>query len=213
MRDKLKVMPFPSRRDALQDGLKWRKRVKYIKCFCQHFLLFNRKKDQNKRFEGGGSGNRALGSWHQQWRWRRWNDDEEEERCGGIYLKKKKVFKWKKQNKNNKWSQPRMRLDLPPGGFLRPPALALAFPDGAGCCGFSFCCSCSSCSTSSEDSGAATKENAHLFRANRWSRVTPDVWRSWSSESQCAETAVWQPPCVSTDWPPPQNFEYLVGKY
>lgn len=90
MRDKLKVMPFPSRRDALQDGLKWRKRVKYIKCFCQHFLLFNRKKDQNKRFEGGGSGNRALGSWHQQWRWRRWNDDEEEERCGGIYLKKKK---------------------------------------------------------------------------------------------------------------------------
>lgn len=29
---------------------------RYIKCFCQQFSYFNRKKDQNKRFEGGGKG-------------------------------------------------------------------------------------------------------------------------------------------------------------
>lgn len=29
---------------------------RYIKCFCQQFSSFNRKKDQNERFEGGGRG-------------------------------------------------------------------------------------------------------------------------------------------------------------
>lgn len=76
--------------------------------------------------------------------------DEEEENGGWGYLsskkqnktKKNKRSKEKKQNKikQTDWSQPRMRLDLPPGGFLRPPEAALAPPDGAEGSGISFCC-------------------------------------------------------------------------
>ena len=50
-----------------------------------------------------------------------------------------------------------MRLDLPPGGFLRPPlaapGLALAPPDGAGGCGLSFCSSLSPSTSSGQSAG------------------------------------------------------------
>ena len=59
--------------------------------------------------------------------------------------------------------QPRMRLDLPPGGFLRPPlaapGLALAPPDGAGGCGLSFCSSLSP----STSSGQSAETHAHTW--------------------------------------------------
>lgn len=67
--------------------------------------------------------------------------DEEEENGGWGYLSSKKKNKTKKtKEKQTDWSQPRMRLDLPPGGFLRPPEAALAPPDGSEGCGTSFCC-------------------------------------------------------------------------
>lgn len=44
-----------------------------------------------------------------------------------------------------------MRLDLPPGGFLRLPEAELAAPDGSEGCGIS------SCSTSSGQSAEATE--------------------------------------------------------
>lgn len=65
--------------------------------------------------------------------------DEEEENGGWGYLSPKKQNK-KPKEKQTDWSQPRMRLDLPPGGFLRPPEAALAPPDGSEGCGTSFCC-------------------------------------------------------------------------
>ena len=84
---------FSSRRDALQDGLKWKGREgkRYIKCFCQQFSSFNRKKDQNKRFEGGGRGHGGPWTWQYEcmWRrWRRWQFDEEEEWLGVFIFKK-----------------------------------------------------------------------------------------------------------------------------
>lgn len=59
---------------------------------------------------------------------------------GGICHQKKKNKTKKPKEKQTDWSQPRMRLDLPPGGFLRPPEAALAPPDGSEGCGTSFCC-------------------------------------------------------------------------
>lgn len=57
---------------------------------------------------------------------------------GYLSSKNKKSIRMKKKEKEKQeWSQPRMRLDLPPGGFLRPPAAALAPPDGAEGCGCS----------------------------------------------------------------------------
>lgn len=58
-----------------------------------------------------------------------------------MKFKKRKKRKEKEKNRR-KWPQPRMRVDLPPGGFLRLPA---APPDGSEGCGFSW----SSCSASS----------------------------------------------------------------
>lgn len=66
--------------------------------------------------------------------------DEEEENGGWGYLSSKKNKTKKTKEKQTDWSQPRMRLDLPPGGFLRPPEAALAPPDGSEGCGISFCC-------------------------------------------------------------------------
>ena len=100
MKDKLNVMPFPA--GAMHYRMAWNGRggERYIKCFCQQFSSFNRKKDQNKRFEGGGRGHRGPWTWQRECMWRRWQVDEEEEECGGgIYLKKKqkkkKAFEWK----------------------------------------------------------------------------------------------------------------------
>lgn len=82
----------------------------------------------------------------------------------------KKVNEKKKINKNIKESsQPRMRLDLPPGGFLRPPVAALAPPDGAGGCDVSFC-SGSSCSASTS-SGLST-DAATIIRNHTGIKIT-----------------------------------------
>lgn len=62
-----------------------------------------------------------------------------------IFKKRRKERKKRKEKEGRKWPQPRMRVDLPPGGFLRLPA---APPDGSEGCGFSW----SSCSTSSGNS-------------------------------------------------------------
>jgi len=69
VKDKLNVMPFPA--GAMHNGMggngrgrereRERERERYIKCFCQQFSDFNRKKDQNRRFEGGGRGHGVHG--------------------------------------------------------------------------------------------------------------------------------------------------------
>lgn len=110
-------------------------------------------------------------------------------RALGVFLssKKKKVnekFFLKKNKKKKIWesSQPRMRLDLPPGGFLRPPAAALAPPDGAGGCDVSFC-SGSSCSPSTS-SGLSSFACSWPFSPSRlWFqiRAAPELWRVVSS--------------------------------
>lgn len=56
----------------------------------------------------------------------------------------------KTKQKQRQRSQPRMRLDLPPGGFLREPVALLAPPDGAGDCCVSLCSSCSASSSSGQ---------------------------------------------------------------
>lgn len=88
---------------------------------------------------------------------------------GHLSLKNKKE---RSNEKKKKWSQPRMRLDLPPGGFLRPPAAALAPPDGSEGCGTSFCCcSGSCCSTSSAHSTDATKRKRFVRCHASWSNL------------------------------------------
>lgn len=63
----------------------------------------------------------------------------------GNLKKKGRKKDRKEKKKKKKRPQPRMRVDLPPGGFLRLPA---APPDGSEGCGFSW----SSCSASSGNS-------------------------------------------------------------
>lgn len=96
---------------------------------------------------------------------------------GGLSSKnKKKSIRMKKEEQE--WSQPRMRLDLPPGGFLRPPLAALAPPDGAEGCG----CSWSSCSTS--PSSRYSSFGSWPFSPSRLSFQTmaaPELWMVVSS--------------------------------
>lgn len=106
-------------------------------------------------------------------------------RVMGVYLfqKNKKAFYEKKKEQKIKRPQPRMRLDLPPGGFLFPPVGALALPDGAiGCGVVSFCSSCSSCSNSSGQSSFAC---SWPFSCRLWfhTRAAPELWRVVSSGS------------------------------
>lgn len=98
-------------------------------------------------------------------------DVEEESGKGYLSLKNKnKKCSNEKTKKQNKWSQPRMRLDLPPGGFLRLPVAALAPPDGAEGCG-SFCCSSCSPSTSSGHSTGATKrQHFNAKHVSEWAK-------------------------------------------
>lgn len=105
---------------------------------------------------------------------------------GGIYLlKNKKSVRMKKIKQKNKWSQPRMRLDLPPGGFLRPPVATLASPDGAEGCVVSFGCSCSSGSASTL-SGSSVFAGSWPFSSSRlWfqTNAAPELWMVISSGS------------------------------
>lgn len=87
--------------------------------------------------------------------------------------------------KNGVVSQPRMRLDLPPGGFLRPPEAALAPPEGAESCDDSFCCwSCSSGSTSSGQSTEKhlKKGTKHYFagHSSGWYLIKQDLCLSFT---------------------------------
>lgn len=72
-----------------------------------------------------------------------------EEESGGAFIFKK--IKRKELNKQKKRSQPRIRLDFPPGGFLRPPVAPLAASDGSEGCGLSCWSSCSASAGQSED--------------------------------------------------------------
>lgn len=106
---------------------------------------------------------------------------------GYLSLKNKKSVRMKKKKKKKKkWSQPRMRLDLPPGGFLRPPVAALAPPDGAEGSVVSFCCcSCSSCSPSAL-SGHSSFACSWPFSISRlWfhTKAAPELWMVVSSGS------------------------------
>lgn len=156
MRDKLNVMPFPAGEMRYRMG--WNGKGRYIKCFCQQFSFLIEKRIKTKGLqvegedtgvhgcdgmsacEGGGEGGGVGGGGEKQrcwWGGREW--------WLGVFVIKKTKTK-KPKEKQTDWSQPRMRLDLPPGGFLRPPEAALAPPDGSEGCGTSFCCwSCSSC--------------------------------------------------------------------
>lgn len=90
-----------------------------------------------------------------------WSDVEEESSGAFIFkkIKRKELTQKKKRKKKKKHSQPRMRLDLPPGGFLRPPVAPLAASEGSEGCGFSCCCcSWSSCSASP---GQSVDADAH----------------------------------------------------
>lgn len=216
MRDKLNVMPFPAGEMRYRMG--WNGKGRYIKCFCQQFSFLIEKRIKTKGLqvegedtgvhgrdgmsacEGGGEGGGVGGGGEKQrcwWGGREWW-------LGVFVIKKTKTKKTKE--KQTDWSQPRMRLDLPPGGFLRPPEAALAPPDGSEGCGTSFCCwSCSSCwsCTSSGYSTAKKKrgDNVLLCRPQQWvmwllfcSAVFPDV-------------AVWSGPQAHSG-SPEQNMDY-----
>lgn len=103
---------------------------------------------------------------------------------------KKKTKNKIKQNKTknqkpHKWSQPRIRLDLPPGGFLRPPVAALAPPDGSEGCGISFCCCSSCCSCGSTSSGHSLVACSWPFSTSClvWfqTMAAPELWMVVSS--------------------------------
>lgn len=100
---------------------------------------------------------------------------------GHLSSKNKKSVRMKKKKKE-KWSQPRMRLDFPPGGFLLPPEAALAPPDGAEDCDDS-CCSCSSGSISplsgQSSFGCSWPFSSRLFQT----MAAPELWMVVSSGS------------------------------
>ena len=163
MRDKLKVMPFPA--GAMHYRMGWNGRRGGIhKVLLSTFFFFYWKKDQNKRFEGGRWGQRGVEEGGGVWGCDSMSASEEGKKVTcwwggrkwyGGFSSLKKVFEWNRTKQTNEWSQPRMRLDLPPGGFLRPPAMASPPPDGAEGCGASCCCSCC-CSLGSTSLGQST---------------------------------------------------------
>lgn len=96
------------------------KRTSYIKCFCQRSLLLFRNRKMKRR-------------------WRTKVSMAHDESEGRSSLKKEREQTDRAKKVQRRPFQPRIRLDLPPGGFLRPDGVPPDAEETDGCAPSSFC--------------------------------------------------------------------------